>query len=628
MTSDHGNSGSIGTVLSGLEFSDAERSRIATAAKASSLHASIVSRFAKETPAYVHFSKKEQIPGFRRGHPGYLRAAVRRIIDYLGTPHRQSQFKVAWDIYRQSAINFIISDLPALNTLLLEVDAPTGSDSETLLRTICTHAFEYDVSPDEVETFYEIWGIDRANDIKSILQLCNLQTAASVERKRILEIRRIERETQENLKSLSARFDSALANYELLRQQISKLEGPIERLLSEASDQKISLAELEQLKQATENLRNAQQQYARSMREEIDQIRIDTDRTAQDQRSVLEIASESNIGLSTSIKVLSAQHVENINELQQKLQALTLRQENLEKTTVSSVHPPLNTIPNFRPFYLRHSQRSEKCLSETLEHRFIGAWHRELSETFGVKTSLSWAAAAHRTIVSNKVICCPEAVIGSWIDVLGWAPFTIRMVASPVWSSDADWWSGGRHLIEKRPEEPRILVIHEYDVGITEAYLIPFILLWLSEDIADPICKLVLVPAEDPSGSSHRTFKYSAEIDPEARDRGPLQLDTSLPPRGKAPKPEVGAVAAGVFSGWSNEERKFPCLDEIQILEADFGVSRRLAQRIVKTATHVSTYLDFKSSLSWAIGTHAARWIEAKDGSAALERLRNDFNLK
>ena len=173
----------LGDFFSELEFSEDEKSRIARAAASKgSVSARVVRSYATRTTAYLEsFEKYEHIRGARPGTTFYRTRAVELIVEWLAKGKA-----IAWGIYRQAAVKFIGKDLSKLDTLLSEVPIP--ADNLTVaeaLKLVCSRSSEYEVSKDDILTFYELWGAERVPEFEASIDVWMKPDELAIQRRQL-----------------------------------------------------------------------------------------------------------------------------------------------------------------------------------------------------------------------------------------------------------------------------------------------------------------------------------------------------------------------------------------------------------------------------------------------------------
>ncbi|MEO7329055.1 MAG: hypothetical protein ABI193_10780 [Minicystis sp.] len=161
---------SLGDFFSRFPFPDEERTRLAALVVNGGVQARIIKMYVTKTAGYKKgFLKAERIRGSRPGSSLYNEQAIQRIVSHLGEPSNH-KYKLYWSLYKDAAVAFIKKELPALDRLLAEVRSPDGvSAVADVLKELCAKASEYEVTPEHITTFYDIWGVPRIANFETLL---------------------------------------------------------------------------------------------------------------------------------------------------------------------------------------------------------------------------------------------------------------------------------------------------------------------------------------------------------------------------------------------------------------------------------------------------------------------------
>src|SRR5579871_1118374 len=166
----------IGEAVASIEFSDAEKDRIAEALRDPN---SLPCRVLAQQVAEIHdqdFWRVHQrafnIQGFRWGAPAARQLVLKKVLEAVKN-HGGSNGAPIWKFYRSCIIHFVVDDLAALNKLLL--DEELSDDERSLTDRIFASIRRVmplysNVSEEQVRQLYVLWGFERTSALDSILR--------------------------------------------------------------------------------------------------------------------------------------------------------------------------------------------------------------------------------------------------------------------------------------------------------------------------------------------------------------------------------------------------------------------------------------------------------------------------
>lgn len=159
-----------------------------------------------------------------------------------------------------------------------------------------------------------------------------------------------------------------------------------------------------------------------------------------------------------------------------------------------------NTIGKSGQKYLSPLQKQLPARNEISaqiddENLFLNLWTNRLNNDENIAIYLAKAAIYHSIFKSsNCIILKDERLIFSWLRTLQWDSFAMNIVASPRWTSEKDWGDAAHYIFDnKASDEPRILIIHNYDQALARAYLVPTLKLWSLSLNQYKLAKIILV---------------------------------------------------------------------------------------------------------------------------------------
>jgi len=195
-----------------------------------------------------------------------------------------------------------------------------------------------------------------------------------------------------------------------------------------------------------------------------------------------------------------------------------------------------------------------------------------------------------------------------------------RIVASPLWLTDADW-KESISFISVDDGVPKLLIIEDFDVALQEAYLVPALIGWQSSVNDRCANRVLLVPSDvELKSVSPRIFELATLLIHDAehvRDLERLASTISHSP----PTLEIAHAAATVvgYSRTTNVSSE----DQLRRYAANYGVS--LPSRLV--ANFVSTFDGLRAFLRARDAGYVAQqailmpWIEHARGETVARTL-------
>ena len=203
----------LGEALWELPFSDPEKARIAEALQdKSSLPYRVFADNHGSNSLFESICRKmtRKITGFRPTSEIYRKQVSARIIKDLSQNKASLNY---WRLYENAVVGFVISNLSALNQLLLDTEMPNSLEvsSENIVSEITTHAKDFSVSDKDVEILYEVWPLERLADIRTYLARC-----PKFDRFRAIEdtIKSFESRIEENASDARHQVEEAVARLE------------------------------------------------------------------------------------------------------------------------------------------------------------------------------------------------------------------------------------------------------------------------------------------------------------------------------------------------------------------------------------------------------------------------------
>lgn len=270
------------------------------------------------------------------------------------------------------------------------------------------------------------------------------------------------------------------------------------------------------------------------------------------------------------------------------------------------------------------------------EKVFLDSWFTCLARNYEIAITPEQLLAFHSVYSANRVVMTDRNLLSAWLDCLGWKRFVKHIVASPLWSKEEDWREGAEFVFEDRKDKltPRILIIHNFDIGILDCYLSPTLLLWSLKARSSELTKIFLIPAESAIPSlTTALMEHAAKVD--IHDIAPT---TKLRVEGSHWQVQLsrGTLQMGVepkiWLQWSKSETKsnFDLKSLEKPLSLNFGDFA--AANFFATANLARKFLDEDSAAGVAMHHNLLPWLMSKFPESefdAKRRLLYDFpNLR
>jgi hypothetical protein len=616
---------SLGDFFSAYTFPEEETERIAAlAAEKGSIAAHIITRYITRTDFYQsHFVKREKIPGCRPGSPLYKQRAIHRIVSYLrksaGDPHRG----VAVGLYRRAASLFIEEELANLNKLLTEnqvsADAPSATDA---LRTVCSRALDFGVTAEHITKFYEVWGIPRVDGFKDALPAWMEADEAHLQKRQIssltIELSALRTELREVTAGLASKAASleqdrqrAITDRQRLHAHGATLETFSERLTglrhgTEAVEPRIKALE-ERTALISEKLTQAQR--AQLSRQDL---KADLHKLETTSKAAIGHASEAT---AAALGRLLQEDIQSLRvEFESKLAAHIAELSKIKEAR-SGLREGAAVAAAYRSPLSGFLSHVPNPNSLTNEIAFVSAWKQHLSQSFDVVVSIEEAFAYHRALLANAVVICDRALAQSWIDCLGWHSSTMHLAASPTWSDEADWAQGAEYIFTHGQDlPPRFVVIHNYDVGLTDCYLTPSLALWGLRQEPRPLSKIFLLPSSQEHALSSLLLEHAISCTVDVPLAPSLSLRTGVRVPTELHRNIPMGVEPALAARWAQQLGNV----DYDLSPLQRALKCRISPSIVsnfrQTISFAARFLDDSSSIGLALHHQLAPWVHATYG--------------
>lgn len=626
---------SLGTYFSRQVFSAEEHERIASLASSDGKPAQIIRRYLLRADAYKNtFVKRERIAGCRPGTPHYNTQAIKRLIEHLGEPSTR-QYRFYWQLYRDCVVSFLKKEMPALDRLLVEVACPEGATNDIeMVRALCANATDYGVTADHLATFYEIWGTPRIPDFPTLLPQWMKADEAAVQKRqiaRVLSELAVLRESE--LPQLRARVEALVADVrqqqdlsedpkQALEHALKKLEAAegwlrehSERLLADV-EARVRAVAAKLIDERVVGLVDKMNRLAERAKEPRDEVST---------KDLHKLATETKVGISDLTETLTKRMQEEVATATQQLEA-KLAEFSVElshKRDASSV--VASQASRYRSPLVGPIVRTHPQYRVSRELEFVTSWMQVLLHQHDSVLTFEQAVAYHRTLVSSSVIVSDRTLALSWIECLGWHSSTIHIAASPTWSEEADWAPAATHLFaDGAGRSPRLAVIHNFDVGLVDCYLMPSLALWALRERSKGLAKLFLVPSKHDYIASPSILEHATWFRPEDHLAGyQLALKEGVRLPLSLSRQHLVGVEPKLFSAWQAS------VDQI---DYDFAPMQRalkcrlpnaLVQSFRRVASSIRLYLEAPGAIASAMHHQVVPWVQGTYGDTKANELQD-----
>jgi hypothetical protein len=621
---------SLGDFFSELPFADQERTRIASQLGKESTPGRIVRAYVTRTDGYRNgFLKHERIAGALPDSALYKRQAVERIIKALGDPAHH-RYKICWELYKDAAIAFIKKELPALDRLLKEVPTPEeASTAVEMLKAVCAHGAEYAVTPEHVTTFYDVWGIPRIENLGAVLPEWFRADEHNAQKRQINRLLTEVGKLTNALQELAGTVGSIEEGVTRDREASERTRGQVDvfKLQLQALSEGVSQATAHSVKE--DALKRIDERVT-GLAEKVSKLteKLAVPREDISSRDLHRLASEIRANTTESIngavdavaKKLREELSASATDLDSRIMAVS-SEVSRRRDPSPGVGLPSGSTGSYRSPLIGASSPAQGTYKLATELDFVNTWLHHLSQAYDIVLMFEQAVALHRAFLGTPVVVCDRIFALSWIHCLSWQPFTMHLAASPTWSAEEDWAPGAEHLFRREVGgKPQFVVIHNYDVGLADCYLVPSLVLWGLRRDAGALSKLFLLP----SAHDHVPTRQILEHAPCFANNTyittrPLQLKDGIrfpqplyrdPPMGAEPK---------VVAQWSSQNPRiaFPSIQRALKCRLPYD----LVASFERMAASMARYVDDSASIAVAMHHQVVPWVQVAHGEAKAAEL-------
>jgi hypothetical protein len=544
-------------------------------------------------------SLQKEINGFRVGSKNYHKKAIDFILKELqsGINH-----KISWRLYLNSMAEYFFEELSAFNTLMgevkVEVDSPI--DSTFILKEICKHASEFEVDEKAITEVYELWPFERQSNFAEILSEVGKHAELG--------------EVQRDLKELSQKID--LIKDELpatIKQSFTK------ELKTKRYDEKLNHLE----GKINESINQLFQTEFSKIQESTSSLVIRVDKLEKE-------FSESKLTTKKSLSDISNLVEEQIDSLSKQIDKLDSNVKKSQKfenniVDVQPINAPYQASHN-KMHFKWFNQRKEIPLKENIDEKIFV---KRFSEAFDDVNSMI-PINYHSLLASSPVIILNNSeVADAWIDALGWSSYVYRIAASPTWSTVDDWYDGAEFIFSEKNNNPKILLIYDFDIGLVEGYLLPILKVWRSSGYGQPYEKIVLISSNDHGMENNKILEPVIWL-PE-KQLNNAESSTSPFILKQHQVSQSAAISTKAFVSWLNQQQNSECsnklkqkthqfLNELKNIEIQFPlhVFRKVDFLLVYLTKNGNSNIEL---MNLVIQSLILPWVAAHHGKAKMEEV-------
>ena len=453
----------IGDIVSGLDFSIEEMDRIGILLLENKSLPSVI--LETKTPLINDQKfwriqhKRFKVTGFRIGHPTAKQMIYQKLADGLKKTSGSKNHEI-WQPYRICAVYYVRHELSNLNKLLSHEDfvEKSGNLTEQIFKNILQHAPLYEVTEESIRQLYDIWGFDRCSNFDSLFN--NNTTDLSLVKRLIeAECNKLQKTITAKLEEIEKKVNSHLKidsiRIEENQTEIKNLENKITSSL--ASFKKDILAKVTDLK---ESIKLSEEKF----------------QLAKENLSSKELQSM------TLIKSQVSNNSKLIEKLENTLKNL-IKDEIIERENKNHPISVKDILPIWR--------------------NILNSYSLNEAEDGLLLLLISFLKSGNLFLIDR-----PEILISLLCEIPGLEINNIA--ASPLWLTESDWESQIKY-IESYSSKMKIIVLSNFDDGLQESYLIPFLTRWLRTEYSKNT-KIILVPSKNSSAVSPRIFGLSITL--------------------------------------------------------------------------------------------------------------------
>lgn len=384
---------------------------------------------------------------------------------------------IFWNLYGNCVVAWLKKEKSKLNNFFLShTHEEDKNDSEHLIKSIAENRIAYDFSKIDILDFYDAYWFKRIENIEELIRHHEInETSITFLAKRLFDacsyslhddIKNNNKLTSDLTNKLNALDDDFRNKFYSARNDelLEKLSLEVKALTDSASQYEAHISHIIARNDAVKN-------EVVSIAKRIEKI----DSTKEYAKGLTT--------LSSSVESHSAQ----LADLDDRINAL---QDLLNKTNLDVSGGPQKNIDKKAKDSVKKNLVNDEATLATLFSLY-------LDNNYGISLDHTQAIIYHTIFLESPIVFIENyALFETWINAIGWKDGVMNFVASPSWISESDWSDGVNFLLDNN-SEIRIVVIHNFDVALVRAYLMPVLhKLSLRNTSNTAMSKIVLVSSE------------------------------------------------------------------------------------------------------------------------------------
>ena len=592
----------LGEYFSTLEMSSMEKERIGSIISKQSIPNHIIKTYASKTKQYEHFINHAPIAGFRKGKANE-KLALQQIINHLKLGESKKN-KPYWEIYRESAIDYVQAEFKHLNQLVNEISLETVPDPTEALKLACQNADRFCATREDFEKLYNFWWIPRIENVDEIFELVKFQDSdrekEEAAKRLFVDVENLKQQYGELfdlIETTSSKVESLIEAQVTFTTRINNVEDQLNKLIETQEKLNSALRKgitEEELDSALKELSENQKAEVLAHTEALDETRVTIEELKKESLTEFEKIEAIDVKLASLSQLLESKPTG----------SRATDTENVRSTKYKS---PLSLPPTKIP----------SNFQLTTELDFIHQWVKYLFQEYSISISFEQALTYQGLFLANRCIVTEYLLVKSWLECLNWQQFTMHMSASPMWSTEEDWSEGAEFLFTPQTIQPRILIIHGFEAGLPDCYLSPSLKLWTVQQETVALRKLFLVIGSDHEkelGYPH-VLELAAYIPPQDYNKSrDIDIKQDLPGPSPIQNTSLFGVDPIIAEQWLQNDLNLGIY--FKDIQSNMGMplSRDVILNIGKVSGQIEKFIETRSAVSASIYYNLLPWYRALYG--------------
>lgn len=591
----------IGKLIQGLECPEVEKIRIRTSiTEGIGLPSQIFGKYVSkidDDKVWRVANNAHGIKGFRQNK--YNPFVIDKIKENIGKGLYKHD-SIFWNLYGNCVVTWLKKEKSKLNNFFLShTHEEDKNDSENLIKSIAENRISYDFSQIDILDFYDAYWFKRIEDIEELIRHHEInETSINFLAKRLFD-------------ACSHPLNDDIKNNNKLTSDLTKKLNALDddfrnKFYSVWSDEL-----LEKLSLEVKALTDSVGQYETQISHIIARSDVVKNEVVSIAKKLEKI--DSTTGYAKELTALSSSvesHGVKLADLDGRINAL---QDLLNKTNLDVSGGSQRNIN-------KKEKDSPKKVIVNDEATLATLFSLYLDNNYGISLDHTQAIIYHTIFLESPIVFIENyALCEAWISAIGWKDSVMNFVASPSWISESDWADGVNFLLENN-SEIRIVVIHNFDVALVRAYLMPVLhKLSLRKTSDNSLSKIVLVSSEPNILSEYQDLlQYGSSINHEdyrRLDVGSRRFCTFI--NGLRPDNKSNSgffVPLKTLLRWKSESASQELLDPIWRAS---GINFPSIQKNLSAVLNESLgkKISKEEALLASIYHTSRGWVEAKHGS-------------